>query len=199
MFWFLFVFLVLFVSMLDNRLVLFCACVVWFSLFENRTKWFCCLHLVVFFPFVVLFWILSIFHSSQKATQKTEQNKNPQKQNAEKNGKKKSVSAVVFTNSVPNFLGLGFKNADFSWKLYQNCGFIIFWKRKNQKMSKRLSQNWSKVESKLDPSMLRSIIGPSFDSKMVFFCLLCFFRLFENLILLAERRRLLKNKKGKIR
>ena len=81
--------------------------------FCDKTKWSSCLHLVVLLPFlffVVLFWILSFFccfHSSQKRTpQKTGHSKNPKKQKCRKTRqKKKSVSAVVFTDSVLNFSG----------------------------------------------------------------------------------------------
>ena len=128
-------FLVLFVSISDIWFVLCCVCVVWlFSFFYiHRTKWFCCLYLVVIFPFFVLFWILSFlfFHSSQKKTpQKTGHSKNPKKQKCrKKRTKKKTVSAVVFTNSVLQFFGVGLQFSFFGWKHYKDSGFGIFLNR----------------------------------------------------------------------
>ena len=55
-------------------------------------------------------------------------------------------------------------------------------------MSKRLSQTWSKVASKVGPSMLRNIIGPNFDSKAGNFCFFSSDFFLKNLILLAESR-----------
>ena len=85
-----------------------------------------------------------------------------------------SVSVVVFTNSVPNFGG-GLKIWLFCWKHYKHCDFGICWKRKMVKHCQTCwAKTWSKVKSKLGPSMLRNIIGPSFDSKngkYVFICL----------------------------
>ena len=81
----------------------------------NRTKWFCCLHLVVIFPFLLFcfeFWIFSFCDFSvlsKKDPPKKGHSKNPKSKNAQKTDKKKSVCAIVFTNSVPNFLGVGLK------------------------------------------------------------------------------------------
>ena len=112
MFLFLFVsfFCVLFVSILDIWFVLCCVCVVWSSLFKNRTKWFCCLHLVVIFPFccfVLKFVIFVFFHSSQKRPpKKPDTAKTPKSKNAEKNGQKKSQLAQLCSQIVFfNFLG----------------------------------------------------------------------------------------------
>ena len=90
--------------------------------------------------FVVLFWIVFFCFSflsknDPKTQQKTKRNKHKCRKNGPKN---KSVSAVVFTNSVPNFLGVGFKNADFCWKHYKNSGFNIFWKKKEKRLKKRV-------------------------------------------------------------
>ena len=113
MFLFLFVCLVLFLSILKNSFVLFCFCVV---VFCHKTKWSSCLHLVVLHPFLFLlfcfeFYFFCCFHSSQKRTpQKTRHSKNPKKTKMQKNQtKKKSVSAVVFTDSVLKFFGVGLK------------------------------------------------------------------------------------------
>ena len=86
----------LFVSCLNNEVVLFYVCTV--CLLCNKTKWllfaFCGL------VFVVLF---GIFIPLQKTKTQTQQ-KPSKKQNAEKHPNV-SVSAFVFTNSVPNCLG----------------------------------------------------------------------------------------------
>ena len=102
MFWFLFFFfLVLFVSNLDILFVLFCVCVVWFFSFQNMTKWFCCLHLVVFFPFfVVLFWILSFFIPLKQDPPKTGHGKNPKKQKCRKKTDKKNQLAQLCSQIV---------------------------------------------------------------------------------------------------
>ena len=83
-----------FVSVLSGFLFYLC----------NRTKWFCCLHLVVLFPFCcdgLNFVFLSFI--SKKRPKNGHNNKE-----CRKNGQLLSVSAVVFTNSVPN-LGGGLK------------------------------------------------------------------------------------------
>ena len=75
--------------------IMLCLCCLVFSFLKkkNRTKWFCCLHLVVIFPFccfVLNFVFFLFFHSSQKKTpQKTGHSKNPKKQKCRKNGQKK--------------------------------------------------------------------------------------------------------------
>ena len=65
----------------------------------------------VFCCFVLNFVFFVDFHSSQKRTpQKPGHSTNPKKnKNAEKPDKKKSVSAVVFTDSVLKFFGVGLK------------------------------------------------------------------------------------------
>ena len=106
-----FLFLVLSVCSLNNEVALFCVCVVCFLFKQN--KWFSGLHLVVLF----LFWLFCVqffvfcFHSFPKKTPQNRHSKNPKKQKCRKTGQRKhSVSAVVFTNSVPNFLGWATKN-----------------------------------------------------------------------------------------
>ena len=118
-YWFLFVFFVLFVSILDIWFALFCDCVVWFFSFKDRTTWFCCLHLVVFFPFLLFCFescLFSFSHSSRKKTpKKLDTAKKTQNQKCRKKGEtKKSASAIVFTNSVPNYWGVGYKNVIFA-------------------------------------------------------------------------------------
>ena len=90
-------FLVLFVSILDILFVLFCECCLVFSLEKTRTKWFSCLHLVVFFPFccVVLnlvFFFFFVSFLSKKDPQKTGHGKNPKNQKYRKNGQTKKIS-----------------------------------------------------------------------------------------------------------
>ena len=64
-----------------------------------------------FLLFCFVFMCFSFF--SKKDPQKTGHGKNPQKQKCRKKRTKKSVSAAVFTNSVPYFLG-GLKVAVFA-------------------------------------------------------------------------------------
>ena len=86
-----------------------CVCVV-FS-FQHKTGLFACLDLVVWFFFVCFFLKFRIFvfipskNRSKKRTQQKLKNKYAEKHNF-------SVSAAVFTNSVPNFGG-GLENANF--------------------------------------------------------------------------------------
>ena len=85
-----FFFLVLFVSILDIRFVLFCDCVVNFP--KNRTKWFCCLHFVVCFPFccfVLIFVFFCFFIPLRKDPPKTRHSKKPKKQKCRKRTNKK--------------------------------------------------------------------------------------------------------------
>ena len=186
MFLVLFVFLfciVLFVSILDIWFVLCCVCVVWFSLFlqKNRTKWFCCLHLVVIFPFccfVLNFVFFLFFYSFQKKTpQKSGHSKNPKKQKCKKKKKgtkKKSVSAVVFTDSVLKIFGVGLK---FSFLAENTINIVVsasFQTSKNTpKLAKMLSQNlfqgWVKTWSKY---VAQQNWTKFWLKKMVFFCLL---------------------------
>ena len=125
-----FVCLVLFLSILKNSFVLFCFLC---CLFCDKTKWSSCLHLVVLLPFLffvcfVLNFVFFLLFSflSKKDPPKTRTQQKPKKAKMQKNQtKKKSVSAVVFTDSVLNFWG-GLKNFIFGWKHYKNSGFSIF-------------------------------------------------------------------------
>ena len=64
--------------------------------------------------FVVLCPIFVLFsHSFQKNKTRTQQKKK-QNQKWRKTGQTNSVTAVVFTKSVPNFWGVGYKNAIFA-------------------------------------------------------------------------------------
>ena len=188
LYFFSFMFLVLFVFLFSCVVcfrfrhlicIMLCLCCLVFSL-KNRTKWFCCLHLVVIFPFCCFVLNLSFFvffiPLKKKTPQKTGHSKNPKKQTCRKNGQKnKSVSAVVFTDSVLKFFGVGLKISLFGWKHYTS-----FQTGKNTpKLAKMLSQNlvqgWVKTWSKY----VAQQIGPSFDSKKW-----CFFCLFLLLVLL---------------
>ena len=153
--------------------------------FCDKTKWSSCLHLVVLLPFlffVVLFWILSFFccfHSSQKRTpQKTGHSKNPKKQKCRKTRQiKKSVSAVVFTDSVLKFFGVGLKIeflAENTIKIVVSASFQTG--KNTQKLAKMLSQNlvqgWVKTWSKY---VAQQNWTKFWLKKWCFFCL-CFAR-----------------------
>ena len=112
MFLFLCVFLVLFLSTLKNSFVLFCFCVVVFfvtrligllvyilwSFFLFR---FCC--------FVLNFVYFCFFIPLKLRPPKSRTQQKPKKAKMQKNRTKKTVSAIVFTNSVLQFLGVGLK------------------------------------------------------------------------------------------
>ena len=177
MFWLVFVFLVLFVSSLNNWFVLFCVCVVWFFFFEAGLSGFvvCILWSSFLFCCFVLSFVFLSFLSKIWQTQ-TQQN-DKKKQNAEKKQIYFSVSAVVFTNSVPHFLGVGLKIKILAENPIEWWFQHILKNKKAQKHQKGWVKTWSKVGSKLGPSM--------------------FLRFFENIILPAEkRRRFLNNNKG---
>ena len=145
--------------------IIVCLCCLVFSL--NRTKWvFVCI-LWFSFLFVVLFWILSsfVFIPLKKRPPKTGHGKNPKKQKCRKKKRTKENKLAQWCSQIVFlFFGMGLKNADFCWKHYKN-GFNIFWKmKKGQTYQKCWVRAWSKVASKLGLSMLRNIIGPSFDS-----------------------------------
>ena len=135
----------------------------------------------------------------QKDPKKTDAATTKKKENAEtKRQRKRSVGAVVFTNSVRNFWG-GLQKWWFCWQPYKNRGFSIFWERKKgPKMWKRLSresiQGWVKI---LFKHVAQHNWTDFWLKKMVFF--LSFFLFLKNLILLAERRRFWQNKQGKKR
>ena len=122
-----FLFLVLSVCNLNNEVALFCVCVVC-SFFVNKTKCFSGLHLVVLFIFgcfVFDFWFSGFsFHS--KRDQKPDTAKKTKNQKYSKGDKIKSVSAVVFINSVPNLGGWATKMLLFDEKPFQKTGFSIF-------------------------------------------------------------------------
>ena len=177
-----FLLLVLFVCSLNNEVVLFCVCVVCF-LFCNKTKWFYCLHLVVLFSFVVLF-LEVVFHSSQKKKPINRAGQKPPKQ----------VCSVVFTNSVPNFWGMGLK-VHFAENTIES-GFNIFCKSQNGQNCrkgwvKNLVQGWVKTWSK----HVAQHKWIKFWLKNGNLCLA--FSFLTNLILPAERRINLKNNRKK--
>ena len=158
----------------------------------NRTKWCCCLHLLVFFPFCcfVLNFVFFCFYSSQqKDPPKTGHNNNPQKTKMQKKGQtKKSVSAVVFKTSVLIFWGWATKML-FFWKPYKNRAVSIFEKGKRAK-------NVNKVELKICPENLSKYVA---QHNWTDFQLnrKCFSFYFDKIrILPAEWRRILKDKKG---
>ena len=93
-----------------------------------------------------LFCVFCFFIPFKKRPQKAGHSKNPQNPKCRKKGQtKNSVSAVVFTNSVPNFLGVGYKNVIVCWKHYKNRGLSIFRERKKgQTLTKLLS--WKSVQ-----------------------------------------------------
>ena len=92
-----------FVCSLNNEVALFCVCVVCF-LFCSKTKWFYRLHLVVLF----LVWLFCAQFFIPQIKQKQTQQKHKDKQKCRKRGQiQNSVSAVVFTDSVPVFFFWG--------------------------------------------------------------------------------------------
>ena len=136
-------FLVLFVSILENSFVLFCFCVV----FVTRLSGLLVCILWSFFLFCFLLFVLNFVFFvfsflSKKDPQKTRHSKNPKKQKCrKKTDQKKSVSAVAFTNSVPNFLGEGLKMQIFAYFL-----------------KGKWPQNAKKVESKLGPRLSQHLV-----------------------------------------
>ena len=98
MFLFLFVFLVLFVPFIELICIILFLCCCFVTKLSGLLV--CILWSFFFFCFLFCFEFVFVFHSSQKKTpQKTGHSKNPKKQKCWKTDKK-SVSAVVFTNSV---------------------------------------------------------------------------------------------------
>ena len=81
----------------------------------------------------VLNFVFFVFHSSQKKDPpKNRTQQKPQKQKCRKTGQqKKTVSAVVFTNSVLQFFGVGLKFWCFGWKeyiyIYLSLFYIIYY------------------------------------------------------------------------
>ena len=104
---------VLSVCSLNNEVALFCVCVVCFLFFVNKTRWF--LDCIVWSCFFWLFvFIFVLFFIPFKKTKNPDTAKTPKTKMQKKGQKEISVSAIVFTNSVPNFLGVGYKNVMFA-------------------------------------------------------------------------------------
>ena len=108
MFLFLFVCLVLFLSILKNSFVLFCFCVV----FCDKTKWFSCLNLVVLLPFLFLLCCFEfclffvVFTPLKKGPPKKPDTAKTQKAKMQKNQTKKNQLAQLCSQLVfLNFLG----------------------------------------------------------------------------------------------
>ena len=151
--------------------------------------------------FVVLLWILSFFvisFLSKKTPKKLDTAKKTKSKIQKKSVQKQTVSAVVFTNNVPHFWGVGLKMHMFAENTIKIVVSAYKKTTKGQKMSKGWVKTWSKVASKLGPSMLCNIVGPSFDSRKGNVCLRFYSYFLKNLILPPERRIFLK-KKGKKR
>ena len=77
--------------------IMLCLCCLVFF-FKNRAKWFCCLHLVVIFPFWLfrvefcLSFVFSVL--SKEDPKKPETAKTPKKQKCRKNGQKKQLAQL---------------------------------------------------------------------------------------------------------
>ena len=157
MFLFLFVFLVLFVSIFNifhfrHLIVLFCVCVVWFFSFKNRTKWFCCLHLVVFFPFLLFCFEFCLFSFlSKKDPQKTDTAKTQKAKMQKKRTNQKNQLAQLCSQIVFLFLGVGLKMQIFAENTIKIVVSAYFekWKR---------AKNVKKVESKLGPRLRQNLV-----------------------------------------
>ena len=67
--------------------------------FCHKTKWSSCLHFVVLLPFLLFCFEFVFSFLSKKTPQKTGHSKKPKNAKMQKNGQK-TVSAVVFANSV---------------------------------------------------------------------------------------------------
>ena len=106
---FMFLFLFVFLCCLFPFIEFICIILFLCCCFCHKAKWSSCLHLVVLLPFlffVVLFWICFLFFSflSKKRPPKNRTQQKPKNAKMQKNGQK-TVSAIVFTNSVLYFLG----------------------------------------------------------------------------------------------
>ena len=141
-------FLVLFVCSLNNEVVVFCVCVIFFVI---KTKWLSCLHLVVLLPFLFFFliFVFGLYFVLLKKDDKERTKQNPQK-SAKKGPKIVSVSTVVFTNSFPIFGGWA-RKCSFCWKRYKIVVSAYFEKGK-------MAQNVQKVESKLGPRLSPDLV-----------------------------------------
>ena len=101
---------------------------------------------------------------------------------------KNSVSAVVFTNSVPNFWGWATKMLFFAESPIKIGVWAYFEKgRKGQKCEKGWAEHLCNYVTQHN--------WTDFQLNKMFFCLFSFFYFYENRILPAERRLFLKNKK----
>ena len=131
--------------------------------FINKIKWF--LVCILWCCFLFGFSVLSTKTTPKDQTQQKKQNPKCRK----KEQTKKSVSAVVFTNRVFNFVGWATNMLVIADNPYENRGFSIFWESKRPKRWKRLSQKsvqrWVKNLSKY----VCSIIGQILTQKMVLF------------------------------
>ena len=185
--------LVLSVCNLNNEVALFCVCVVCFLFLVNKTKWFPGLHLAVLF----LSWLFCVFFISfKKKTKKSDTAKKTKpKMLRKKEQTKHSVSAAVFTNSVPNFGGVGY-TMWFCWKHYKNRGFEhIFRKEKRQQINKIIEP---KICPRLSLKSVQACCATQLDrfsaQQNVFFSDFLPFS-YQNRIPPAERQKLLNKKK----
>ena len=143
---FLHILLVLFVGNLKYyEVVLFCVCVVCPLFCVTRLSDFLVCILWSCFLFVVLFWF---FIRLKRKDTKNRHTKTP-KTKMQKKRHIFSARAVVFTNRVPNFSGVGLEDTFFGGKRYKSSGFNILRKRptmgKNSKrLSQKLVQRWVK-------------------------------------------------------
>ena len=151
-------FLVLFVCSQNNEVVVFCVCVVFFG---NKTKWLSCLHRVVLFPFCCLVSNFCFFIPLKK-DHRTQQNS--KKDKMQKKGTMFSFQLVQLCSQIVFLFGGGLKNAFLLKTLYTERFWHILNRENGPKCQKGWVKTWSKAESKLGASMLRDIIGPSFDS-----------------------------------
>ena len=106
-------------------IILCLCCLVFLVPKKNRTKWFC-LHLVVFFPFLLICFEFCLFFAfsflSKKDPQKNRTRQNPPQKNKNAEKKKKTTKKISWRSSVHKCCsyfgggGVGFKNADICWK-----------------------------------------------------------------------------------
>ena len=133
---------------------------------------------MVQFPFL-LFCFEFVFFIPLKKQPKTRDTAKKHKKKNQKCRKKRTICfqlAQLCSEMVFLIFWCGLKNADFAENTIQIVVSACFEKKeKCQKRQKGWVKTWSKVESKLGPSMLRNIIGPSFDSKNGNVVLLFFF------------------------
>ena len=155
------------------------------------TKWFSCLHLVVLLPFlflvfiVLFFWVF--FIPLQKTPKKPDTATTPKSKNAEKKGQIKNQLAQLGSQIVfLNFLWWAKKLQFFAESTIKIVVSASFVKGKMApKCQKGWVKTWSKVESKLGPSMFATKLDQVLTQQMVSF-IFFFVHFFENLILPAE-------------